>query len=248
MAIAFVQQNQALTTASAATIAAAFLSNTTSGNSIIVGVCSAFVSSSAGYVGSISDGTNTYVQLNSPLWVGQELMNIWIAKNITGAVTPTITVTFAGANTRGAMDILEVSGLALNQPVDYITDVFQIPGSASKFGIDTPSPKTPSNLVYMYAGQAIGSATFTVGSGFTNLQQQTSVAAGPGSSARQLKINAPQTPLSSIITTSSTTAQGIASVAVFSDTDLPPFHRPLGINNYQQLRVGDGMSVSEKIR
>lgn len=248
MAIAFVQQNQAQATANATTIAATFGSNTTTGNLILVGFSNSLISSSKGYVGSISDGSNTYMRLGQVQAGANSLLEIWSAKNITGGVTPTVTITFAGATTRGSIDILEVSGLALNQPVDYFASVFE-PGTAGKFSIDSVSPRSANNLVYFYVTQNTTSVTtFVVGSGFTNLQQQNSATSGVGASARQIQINAPQSPLSSSITGGINNTTGIVGLVVLSDTNLPPFKLPLLNNNYQQFKVSNGMSTSEKIR
>lgn len=247
MAITLVQQKIATFTGSATTASATFTSDTTTGNTIIAAAL-LVDSNLSSYIKSVTDGTNTYTP--GPITYKDEAGTsntaiLSYANNITGATTPTVTANFSASNTSG-IAILEVSGLAPNQPLDYMVATYMTKNGFGKYGLDTPAPKTANNLVFMFVN-AGGTITFTAGAGFSNLQSSSN-ATNPGSIATQIQINSASAPLSSLITENQFSESSVVMLGVFSDTDLPAPRGLNNFNNYQSVRVSSGMSASERIR
>lgn len=171
MAIALVQSNSAYAGAAATTITCQFLSNTTTGNTLIVygGVnadgTDEFV--------SVSDGTNTYTKRAATFSTNDTFIGIiFDAVNITGATTPTLTLTFDEALESRLIHIAEFSGLS-TAPFDQ----------ANANAQDTPSGTdavTSGTVVTTQADELIvggafntniaSPATYAAGTNFTALQ------------------------------------------------------------------------------
>lgn len=249
MAIAFVQQNKA-----ASASAAAFTSNTTTGNLIIA--CLWTNGNVYNPVNNVSDTTNTYLHAGGPSFGGNGALDVWYAPNITGATTPTVTATINPQITRlGAFTnlfILEVSGLATGQPLDYCEWAQMKPPSTTvQITLGTSQPRTPNNFVFFAAGQQGFSQTFTVGSGWSSIQQAGTSTTG-GTAATQIQINTSAANINGIMGGPSTSAFAPVVICVFSDTNLPTPKTPTIINNFQSIAIEDNgnavMSIGEKIR
>lgn len=245
MAILWVQNAQNFTTFT--NTVAVTATTTTTGNLLVVGIWGTVLTSNP-LARSVSDGTNTFKYAGTES-VGVNTMEIWYAVNITGLTTPTITATRAAtlASNPLGMQVVEVSGLATIQPLDYFQSTrFTAPGNAI-INIGGFLPRTPNSFVFFCAGTPSATLTYTVGSGFTNLQQQ-GTSTDIGRMGSQTQVNSSATTLLAQLGGASNTQIASIAVAVFSDTNLPSPKFPLTVNNYQFLKVGDGMSVSEKIR
>lgn len=159
---AIVQKTAAKSTGSVASLAAAFATNNTAGNSIIV-VCAV----GNGTAPTVADSAgNTYtsavVGANSTTFEAA----IFYAVNILG-VGNTVTVTNAGSTASMAVEIYEVSGLIAQvsaQPGQTISNS----GSSGTASTSAIAARTPNQLAF--AGIAVGTAaqTITAGSGWTN--------------------------------------------------------------------------------
>lgn len=239
---AFVQNAGSGTTGT--TVGPAFASNTTTGNNIIV-IIGYPISNPIQYSTSVSDGTNTYQNLLSYGSGTNGIIEVWVAYNITGAVTPTVTVNIIKSNIF-CVSITEVSGCAIGQPIDFLATNTRIGViTNTKFAMDTPGFKTPNNFV-MFASPNPTASTWVVGPGYSNLQN---VVSGTLTLGVESQVIASKNAITSSMTNVGGQNQNAPMlVLVMSDTNLPPFKRALGENNYQFMRVSDGMSVSEKIR
>jgi hypothetical protein len=171
---AIVQKTSSKSTGSVASLAAAFTSNNTAGNSIVV-VCG---------IGNGTDPTiadtagNTYVKAVTGANSTTFEASIWFAVNIASG-TNTVTVTNAGSAASMAMEIYEVSGLLQQvtaQPDQTATNT----GTGTAVSTASVTPVIPNEL--FFAGVSVGTAaqTITVGSGWTNDsgQQNPTTAAG----------------------------------------------------------------------
>lgn len=246
MAILWVQNAQNFTTFT--NTVAVTAATTTTGNLLVAGIWGTVLTSNP-LARSVSDGTNTYKYAGTES-VGANTMEIWYAVNITGLTTPTITATRAAtlANNPLGMQVVEVSGLATTQPLDYFQSTRMTPPGNTTLSIGGFIPRTPNNFVFFCGAQPSNTLTFTVGSGFANLQQQ-GVSTDIGRMGSQTQINSSAVTLNANMAGASNSTIGLIAVAVFSDTNLPPPKFPLVANNYQFLKVGDGLSVGgDKIR
>lgn len=251
MAILWVQQTGS-GTSGGTSFTAAFGSNTTTSNALIAMINVSLNPGSANLIKSVSDGTNNFVPIFNSNAVGgsAEYFQTWANFNITGLTTPTITVTTNISVSSLKMSIIEVSGLAKIQPVDYVTVAFNKARTGGLLGVDTQNTKKPNNFVMMFAQIYSGlTVTYTAGSGFSNVASFGTNLTG-GTAGVESRVASVQAPLSSTISHASNTDSGVM-LGVFSDTDLPPYNQDvfMGVNNYQFLKVGDGMSVGgDKIR
>lgn len=119
MAMTIVQQRSSGGGAGSA-INLAFLSNTSSGNLIVV---TGFYQLAGGTISSIGDGTNTYAQTTSSPFAHTNNGNhsfCAYAKNVTGGVAPTVSVNLSGSSTYNAITIYEISGASTTVP--FVTD------------------------------------------------------------------------------------------------------------------------------
>jgi len=111
---ALVQFKRAASTAGPATISAAFTSDVTAGNLIVVTA----MDDNGGQISSITDSRgNTYQQATSTAWVGTGRRTfVWYAYNVAAGAT-NVTTTFA-AGAQANMLIHEFSGLLTTDPLD----------------------------------------------------------------------------------------------------------------------------------
>ena len=159
---AIVQKANSKSTGSVASLAAAFTSNNTAGNSIVV-VCG---------IGNGTDPTiadtagNTYVKAATGANSTTFEASIWFAVNIASGAN-TVTVTNAGSAASMAMEIYEVSGLLTQvtaQPGGIITNT----GTGTTASTSAITAGAPNEL--SFAGIAVGTAaqTITPASGWSN--------------------------------------------------------------------------------
>lgn len=246
MAIAFVQQKEN-TTAAATTIAATFTGNTVSGNLIVVGIGHA--TNSQPFITGVSDGTNTYTQLvpagnvsgGTP---GSAHYSIWYAKNITGGVTPTVTAALS-ASIVATIAIVEVSGLDIIQPVDYLGQRYITGTATTTFcTLQTTELKTVNEFIFAFVLTSQSTGTFTALGSLTNLQQQNGTNQS-SASATQIVASQSSLPVGFSLNANSSSVIGVAT---FADQTMPPYQQ-LGVsNNHQFVKVPDGLSTTEKIR
>jgi hypothetical protein len=248
MAIAFVQQNKGLNNAGVTTLGVAFTSNTTTGNLIIVAVGA--VIGNTNIVTTITDspGGNTYIQalrFSGEANASNASIEVWYAKNITGGVTPTVTVNFNGT-IRPCISIAEYSGLNTIQPFDFAI-ASPAPAARTKFTVDSPTDtKTPNELICVVAHANDNTSTWTADSNYAHLQSQ--VASTTGNQAVSDRIVSIQGIQSCITTRTASTGGGSTAMVAFSDQMLPPARYPTVLNSYQSFVVTDGMSITEKVR
>lgn len=235
MAIAFIQQQggSQFTMGGAASVAATFSSNTTSGNLIVV----AFAPNSSVIVSSIADGLgNTYVQATAPSGVSGQNVEIWYAKNITGGTTPTVTVTpnFA-TNATLVCAIAEYSGLDTISPLDQHLGATGTSTAPASGAVTTTSA---NELIF---GAAMNAATVanTVGAGFGHFLNTLS-ATHPVELGIEDAITASTGSQNAIFGLGSSVAWG-AAIATFKAAPGP--NSPGNIGHH--LTVGNGMSRSE---
>jgi hypothetical protein len=216
-------------------------SNTTSGNAIII--CTASNPSGGnGAVASISDSqSNLYVFAQSFVATGLGLkIDVWYSSNIIGGTTPTITAKFTRTLSGGVI-AREYSGLAAVNSFD--TGIGATASSSSPSSGPTPVATRVANevLVGIMICDSV-TPTISLGSGFSNLTLLT----GGGSTHLGYEdqiVAAVGSQTSTFGVTSS--ANWLCGIGCFADTTLT---QATTLNNYQFLKVGNGMSVSEKIR
>lgn len=244
MAISFIQQAQALTNAGSSSQAATWSGNTTSGNLIIVFIGTVTL---ATRVSSITDSQgNTYSFVASlTTGISAAYWEVWIAKNITGGTTPTVTANLVGSTFRPMMQISEYSGLDTTQPIDQIL-VKNFPTSTATYGFELSENKAANELIFVASLVNQGGGTFSAGAGYSNLQNQTNISTG--NQATESKIVSSKASHTGTITCSSSGTNGNILVLTLADITLPPPTYPTTNNNYQSIKVGDGMSTGERIR
>ncbi len=150
--------------------AATFNSNTTTGNTIIVGIQ---YSSSAGTYPAIScsdpnDAAATYkFAASGTMAADTKGITILYSSNITGGTKPTVTCTLSPSVSYVSTAIHEYSGIASSSPLD-VTSTKQA-ASTSTLLTGTSTTKVNGDLIFgAFAETKNGSGdTFTAGSGFT---------------------------------------------------------------------------------
>lgn len=164
-------------------------------------------------------------------------LEMWYAYNVRGgATTVTVTESAGGASSK-IMYVREFGGVAsLTDPLDK-----------SKFGTGSSvSPSTGASsatadqpqLVVVGCGDAGSGTSITVGTGFTGFL---SSATSPSEISTEYKFTTATGAQTGVINFDNTSAWAIG-LATFKGA-------PVGVpQNYQFIKVGDGMSVSEKIR
>lgn len=137
--------------------------NTVTGNTIVVAVATNLSTDVSGITDSQG---NTYVNAFVANGTGIEA-ELWIAKNILGGATPTVTIAYTSAPTASAI-MQEYSG------IDTVTILDQIKtNTGNSNSLDSLSTtKTNQNLELLIGVGAAISATFTAGGSFVNLTQQ----------------------------------------------------------------------------
>lgn len=144
----------------------------TTGNLLVVSV-HFYASNSSTDVSSISDGVNTYTQIDTHTeTLGGALIRLttYYAKNITGG-SLTLTTTLSASNVNASRTVIaEVSGADAGAPLDVHTVQSQTnPGSGTD-AITSGSVSTSTSGQYVY-GATIPSnnSTFSAGTGFTDV-------------------------------------------------------------------------------
>lgn len=145
-------------------------SNTTSGNTIIFAIT--YNDDVTGVVSSITDSqSNTYTKIAGGSSGGDTATELWYAYNITGGTTPTISVTMTvPANSHDfSMNAREMSGFTTTDPFDVKAEGATASGT-SHTSATTGTTTQADEYVYGTLGLATN-ATFTLGSGFSDLSQ-----------------------------------------------------------------------------
>lgn len=243
MALAFVQQNQALSNTSVTTLGVTFTGNTTTGNCIVVAIGNVL---GAGAATNVTDSqSNIYQRALTAKNSTIAQLDIWYALNITGGTTPTVTATFPSIEV--TVQIAEFSGVAHSFAIDKAIGT----ALASIISPLTVTPNYdnyyPNTLVVMMATMNDSADTYSLGSGYSNLQQE--VASITGNAAMQSKVvSSIGSQAGSFTYSAVTTKSGVVAMIMLADTPIPTY----GINNYQFVKSQDNgngvMSVSEKIR
>lgn len=243
MAIAFVQQNQALTNAGSSLQAVTWSGNTTTGNLIIVFIGTVTGATRATSITDSQSNVYSFVASLAP-GLNQAYWEVWIAKNITGGVTPTVTANLVGSTFRPMMQISEYSGLDTIQPIDKII-VKNYPTSTATYGFELSETSASNELIFV-ASLVNGGSAISAGAGYSNLQNQQN--ASTGNQATESKIvSSKSNHVGSIVNNVGGTSGNIL-VLTLSDVTLPSPTYPTRSNNHQFLKVGNGMSVGERIR
>ena len=145
-----------------------FSANPIAGNAILVAV--AVNNATSNRVSSVTDSaSNTYTRAISQLGTGQDV-EIWYALNITsGGATHTVTATAVSGDAI-TFDAQEVSGISSSSALDVKTGSSGT-GTALSSGATT-TPNKPTEFVFV-AGSQTATRPYTVGAGYSNLDQNT---------------------------------------------------------------------------
>lgn len=148
------------------------MGNTTSGNTMIVVVGDNSNSSAVGHVSTITDSQgNTYVQAVGVAQSTNTNCEIWYAKNITGGTTPTVTITLSAAATENGVIVREYSGLDTISPLDQTNSGAGTTGAT--LSSSATSTTTQANELVVAGGvQTNGTSSWSLGSGYGNLDQK----------------------------------------------------------------------------
>lgn len=154
--------------ATATTVTCTWGANTTTGN-LQVGAVT--YGTSTNQISSISDGTNTFSQIDtcSDGSNGQSLTTFY-KENATGGTTPTITVTFAlGVSFRG-LAVHEVSGVPTSATLDTHTCQLQSTPPTGTDNLTSGTTATPQSGDYEFAvtmDSGSNADTHNAGTGYT---------------------------------------------------------------------------------
>lgn len=153
------------------TCALTWNSNTTTGNTIIVSIT--YNDDTAGTISSVTDSqSNTYNLIGTGGSSGGDTHTAsYYAYNITGGTTPTVTVTMSTGDHDFSMTMREVSGLTTTDPLDKVAEGTTASGT-SHTSATTATTTQANELVYATIGLAT-TATFTLGSGYSELSETT---------------------------------------------------------------------------
>lgn len=166
MAIARVQTKTWIDTLISST-AAAWTSNTTTGNLIVVAVI--YNVGIPPNVSSITDSqSNTYTRVLAKNISGRGV-EVWYAKNITGGTTPTVTVNF-NTQVKPAIAMREYSGLDTVSPLDVSLSQNNSAVTSHSSGI-TGTTAQANELVFGAIVVPDQGVNLTAGSGYSNLAQ-----------------------------------------------------------------------------
>lgn len=154
-------------TGSAALKTAAFAGNTVTGNILIAVV---FCASATDDVTAVSDGTNSFTKIFSKriATTGAGWLSFWYAANITGKVTPQVSVTVTTpAGKGGGIICREYSGIQASLPLDKSTS---LGGTTTAISSGASAATTSANELVIGGGCSdFGNNTYTVGAGYGNL-------------------------------------------------------------------------------
>lgn len=241
MAIAFVQSATGGAASVSTSITAVWPGNTTTGNMIVVAAATGNGTTTSAKV-SDTQG-NIYNYLPQVGNASGDHLDIWYALNITGGTTPTITVTVQnGAVTTLQAVAQEFSGIATTTPFDASARTFFTVSAASVSINSTTSPtRSPNELVIFAVASGSSTAGAGAATGYSNLASDIVSTQGLVVQSKVVSSTGFQSATAAFSPNSGCTA----TIVTFSDT---PLTQATVINNYQFPKVGDGMSVTEKIR
>jgi hypothetical protein len=233
MAIALVQTQTG--TSSSTTLGLTWSGNTTTGNLIVISIVTTSTLSSI-----VDSQSNTYSVVGSTLTANTDNNYTYYAKNITGGTTPTVTITIASTAEIDAI-VREYSGLDTSSPLD------QVAGASAGFSTSPSSGATSTTtqadeLVIGWSAAASNNPTYVLGSGYGNLSTQNGTGGGIAMEDKIVAATGAQT-----ATFTSAFVFWTCGVASFKGASAAPAG-PKTLNNYQFIKVGNGMSVSEKIK
>ena len=236
MAIAIVQTTTGTGTTSPQ-LTTAFGSSTTAGNFII-----AVYGSSTNISNIVTKMTdtqgNTYVKVNSLNSAGRNI-DVWYANNIVGGAANVVSATLSNTGTGQVLIAREYSGVALSASFGGANINAYGSGSTTATANAAPQSHTSNSLIVCcsYSSSAVPSA----GSGFGNF---TTAALSTANVAMEDKSVTASGEYGGTIVNASA-VPGVIGVYIFSDVPCTQYQTN---SNYQFVRVGNGMSVSEKIR
>ena len=200
------------------------------------------MATAANTVLSVTDTlSNTYTNLpNASGYSNTSLtprMEMWYAYNVRGGAT-TITVTESASGTSSKiMYAHEFGGVqSLSDPLDV--QKFGTGSSASPTTGASSTTAVASELVVVGCGDAGSGTSITVGAGYKGFLSD---ATSPSEISTEYNVTT--------ATGAQTGTVGFDNPAAYA-IGLATFKgAPVGVpNNYQQLKVGDGLSTSEKVR
>lgn len=168
MAIAFVQDDNALDSTSGSTLGVAFGSNVTAGNLIVV---MATWAGAGDVTPTVSDTlSNTYVEIGSHIFsmTADVGMSMFYAANITGGAN-TVTVNYTASRVFREIMVAEYSGASTTSPLD--TSAFTVDGTAttSTDSATTPAvtPAQNASLLVGFISSVSGMGTAAAGTNYT---------------------------------------------------------------------------------
>lgn len=162
MAYTVVQTRNA--TGTGTSIAQTWASNTTTGNLIVVQVFAAFTAFSAPSSVTDSQG-NSYSQPTAAQVISNGGIYTYIAQNITGGTTPTVTVNFSGSGQQNIVQIREYAGVVTASAVDVSGGSA---GNSAAPSTTTASTTNATDLIIGSFAANLSPITFTAGAGFGN--------------------------------------------------------------------------------
>jgi hypothetical protein len=223
----------------------AFGSSPTTGNAIVA-IAEATVSNANDIIKVTDTQNNVYTRLLSNAGASGLDLEIWIALNITGGASFTLTATDALGD-MGNLIALELSGITTAYSV---MDGKGVDSGASN-SVASPIVNMRMNtnnandiLIGAFSITGNGAPTWVLGSGYSNL---VTVAGNTWSQpiAVESQVVSSTSYYSASVGGQTTSKNYVNAVIALSNTRL---NGPTIMNNFQFLKAPDGISVSEKIR
>lgn len=235
MAITVTQRTSASNAAAATSIGLAYGSNTTAGSLLV-----ALGFNTASTAMSVTDTQNNIWQkLTIPKsQFSAQYLNVWIATADDSAAN---TVTLTTGFNNSSLHIYEVTGLTSAKVFDAVAVAGQSSATSLSSGNLTAFY---NNELIIGAHQHINATTlaWTVGANFSNLISQFVNFNG---TMTQERIISSAGAYASVATLAANATNIVSWVLAFSDTGVGV---RTFVNNYNFVKAGDGMSVSERIR
>lgn len=236
MAIAFVQSTTGVSSgATNPTVSTAFGSAVVAGDLIVVTVCDD--SGVANNITSVTDtGGNTYVQLLNKN--GTACLSMYYAIVKTGGASFTVSVTWNTGNTSGISFVAQEFNGFLSTPTPEYTKFAGPTSSTSPSSGASNSTNVAQALIVTGMEYASTATTVSLAGTFTNLGAVNTANHSSAQASKVVTATGAQTGQFTL----ALSREWICAVVTFYDG------RWTSMNNEQFIKVGDGMSTTERIR
>lgn len=194
----------------------AFASNTTTGNAIIVG---AMTQDAANTVDSVTDSVgNTYAR-KAQANVGALNLEIWLAEDITGGASHTVTVNDSGS-LAGGLIAFEISGLATSNAFDKSAGASGASGSLDSG--NTAATAQANEILIGFGGiTSVSTPTWTEGASYLPSPPVSTDGSGAGYAiAMEYRVVSATGAYNATMTSSITNQAWAMLIATFADTGI----------------------------